>query len=135
MLFNYSQGGNKFIWKLKKLDHYRLGHDGIVIMDRLHLLGGTPDSRSRITLLKNGTWTRGPNLMAPEIRGCSVAVSLFEVITVHTAAEPEFRERKVYKYNMMTGVARYYKTKHHPHIVSNFQNTCVKKIVKTSYKF
>ena len=95
-------------------------------MDQLHLIGGRPDSKTTVILQMNRMRT-GRKLKAPEFRGCSVAVSPFEVVTIHGTMEKNYRRKiRVYRYNMMTGGAKYYKTKIQPDAVSVFMDTCVK---------
>lgn len=71
---------------------------------------------------------KGQKLKVPEYVGCSVAVSPFEVLTIHGTLEKNFNTKiRVYMYNMMTGVVKHYKAKNHPYSVSSLMNTCAKK--------
>ena len=98
------------------LVHPRTKHDSVVAMGRLHLFGGSKNPTST-EVLKDGRWSEGQRLKAPEHDGCSVAVSPYEVITVHSTGIKD-SARKVYKYNVMTGAAKYYKTVRNPYTVS-----------------
>lgn len=98
-------------------------------MRALYLLGGHKDkdgkqSMSTTQVLRNKTWTEGLQLKADEGRGCSVAISPFEFITMHSPGTEGKKGSgiKVFKYNIMTGSFRHYTTDSQPKAVSTSLN-------------
>ena len=90
------------------MTHLRQEHDSVVLNDRLYILGGTKAKRSMEVLGKEG-WTEDRQLPLAEWRGCSVAISPFEVIIIQGTVE-ETKSKNIFKYDTRTKEFKQYKT-------------------------
>ena len=108
-------------WKKdrKKMIQPHVDYDSVILEDTIYNLGGSPygqggsGSQQSMEVLAKGGWRKSTDLPTSEVRGCSVAISPFEMITVQ-GTESQEKSKKVFKYDTRTRRFKMYQTGNGP---------------------